>query len=92
MIKTTVTEPVAVSKVFPAQHCHFILKIANRGAAFKIGSLEAVAAPWFKDPVQEKAIQNVTILGSKEENEVAGFFTVAFLLFLAPAGALTLKD
>ncbi len=52
---TTATETVDVSKVFPAHHCHFSLKITIRRAAFKIGrSVEAivVAAPWFKDQFQ----------------------------------------
>ncbi len=47
---TTAIEPVGVTQVFPAHHCHFILKIAIRWATFKNGSLEVVAAPWFKDP------------------------------------------
>ncbi len=40
---TTATEPVGLFQVFPVQQCHFFLKIAIRRAAFKIGSLEAVA-------------------------------------------------
>ncbi len=43
---TTVTEP---GWVFSAHHCHFSLKIAIKWSAFKISSLEAVEASWFKD-------------------------------------------
>ncbi len=42
----TANESVSV-QVLPAI---FLLKNAIRCAAFLIGSLEAVAAPWFKDP------------------------------------------
>ncbi len=48
----TATEIVGVSQVFPAGSflLFFLSKIAIRWAAFKIGSLEVVATPWFKDP------------------------------------------
>ena len=48
---TSATELVGVSQVFPAHHCHFLLIIFIRQAAFKIGSLEAVAS-LFKDSNQ----------------------------------------
>ncbi len=37
---------------FRAHHYHFLLKIDSRLATFKISSLKAVAAPWFKEPAQ----------------------------------------
>ncbi len=36
--------------LFPAQYCHFLLKIAIRWATLKIGSQEVVSASSFKDP------------------------------------------
>ena len=37
----------------------FLLKVAIRWAAFNIGSIKAVAAPWFKDPGKVKVLQGI---------------------------------
>ncbi len=51
---TTAYGPVNVSQVILAHHCSDI-----RWTAFKIGSQEAVAAPWFKDQAQNYRVTYV---------------------------------
>ena len=71
---TTTTEPLGVPQVFLAHHCHiFLLKIAIRWAAFKIGSLEAVAALLFKDPALDVVEVSQIKNGGTLKNEMSLF-------------------
>ena len=53
---TIASKSVGVSEVITT--AIFLLKIAIRWDAFQIGSLEAVAAPWFKDQAQDYFLQS----------------------------------